>query len=99
MRTISLYEIFKADTIRNRNSVILITDQISKYNSEKIIIDFSNIEFISRSFANELQTRLKDIDFEFRNTSTIVKRMLEVSIEKPKFDHEIKIQRKKLLAS
>lgn len=86
MKTFVLYDIFKSDTLRNRTTAdALIREISSQKTSEKILLDFRNIVFVSRSFSNELLTHLDRSRFEFVNMNNSVKRMFDVAITKPKF--------------
>jgi anti-anti-sigma regulatory factor len=54
--TISVFELFKASALHSREQAKELFSTILKImrNHEPVWIDFSNIEFISRSFADEL---------------------------------------------
>ena len=96
MKTLKLYEMFNSDTLRNRSTAASIVKDMAKFKSEKIIFDFENISFISRSFAHELLSNLKekDIDFQFVNTNHVIDTMFRISSIKPKFVFSTPVKKK-----
>jgi 23S rRNA pseudoU1915 N3-methylase RlmH len=65
-----------------RSSAEEIFEKINNSDS-KIIMDFDNIEFMSRSFAQEYvyQKRISDVEIEEKNMSGIVKEMYNIVCE------------------
>jgi len=78
-KIIKLYDEF-SDNIFTRKTVSSFFDRINKLKEKEIIIDFKNIEFISRSCADEylkLKKETKKIIIE-RNLSNEIKSMFRL---------------------
>lgn len=82
-----LKSIFKTETLSTRQSVIVIDfklrEMLSENNSKKLVIDFSNISQISRSFADEilnLQKKYssKGIKISFKNMNELIAKMIDL---------------------
>ena len=57
-RTITLNKVMK--TLALRSNADLLFDSIEKSKQKQVIVDFSNIEFMSRSFAQQYLMRKKN---------------------------------------
>lgn len=74
-------------SISSRQAVKLIEDRIfafSNYNKTNVILDFSNVNFISRSFADEildLKEKLKNkkIYLKFMDTNNEINKMFKIT--------------------
>lgn len=77
MFVISLYQMFGTDTLRHRDTARKIVEGLPK--ADKVILDFANIEFASRSFLHELICDLGNRKVVFENTNDEVKHMLEIA--------------------
>lgn len=99
MKTLKLYKMFNSDTIRSRTTAMLILKDISKFKSEKIIFDFENINFVSRSFAHELLSNLNkdNKNFEFVNTNDTIDAIFRIALIKPKFVFSTPVKKKILI--
>lgn len=82
---ISLYDMFCTDTLRDRQTALLVIRRISNVPSEQPIhIDFSNITFASRSFCHELLTYLRNRDnVQIENTNKEIQLMMIAALKKP----------------
>lgn len=67
-------------TITSRKSIELLRHEIAEANHTMVIFDFTNIDFISRAFADELIHFIADncISADFQNANSIVNEMLVV---------------------
>lgn len=67
-------------TITSRKSIELLRQEIASASHATVIFDFTNIDFISRAFADELVHFIADnyISADFQNTNSIVNEMLVV---------------------
>jgi hypothetical protein len=74
-------------TITSRKSIGLLSREIVSASHSSVVFDFSNIDFISRAFADELIHFIADnsISIDFQNANSIVNEMLEV-VQKNKRD-------------
>lgn len=78
MKTFKLAERISED-IRSRSNSKIIRDYIAENANERIVLDFSNVRFISRSFADEVCQIMDDYkNVSFANTQTDVERMLSI---------------------
>ncbi|MGA3190988.1 MAG: hypothetical protein ABSD73_00560 [Candidatus Bathyarchaeia archaeon] len=82
---ISLYDMFGTNTLRDRETALLVTKRISDVPSGQTVqIDFSNIIFASRSFCHELLTFLRSRnDVQIENTNKEVQLMMIAAVKKP----------------
>ena len=78
MVEIKLYAIFHTSTLRHRESARKVVELVNKEKSSIATIDFSNIDFASRSFLHELLTDLDCKNPAFVNTSQEVKQMMSL---------------------
>lgn len=78
-KTIHIHNILPS-TITSRKAVELIKREMSLVSDSLVTFDFSNIDFISRAFADELIHFIADnnISADFQHTNTIIAEMLEV---------------------
>lgn len=79
-KTIKLAELLSTD-IRSRRNADIIRQEISKDGAQSLVIDFGNVTFISRSFADELLNVLSensDKNISLRNIASNVKTMLDM---------------------
>lgn len=79
---LKLSEVIKTNRLSTRETARKILNFLPPEMNE-YIIDFSEIEFISRSFAHEMikikrQLELQNKKIEFQNTQEVVKKMLEI---------------------
>lgn len=79
MVSLSVFHIFKTNTISNRTSADIILSYAIR-NAEIDELDFSDIEFVTRSFAHQLKTGIKTLKriVKLSNTNSAVTKMLEV---------------------
>lgn len=80
--TLKLFEIIKTNRISTREMARKFFDLLPK-EIDEYIIDFSEIEFISRSFADEIlrikkNLTLQNKKLEFQNMQESVKKMIEI---------------------
>jgi hypothetical protein len=82
---ISLCDMFRTDTLRDRQTALLAIKKISEVPVGQLVqIDFSNVIFVSRSFCHELLTYLKDRDnVQFENMNKEIQAMMIASLKKP----------------
>lgn len=78
-KTIHIHNILPS-TITSRKSLELLRQEIASANHAKLIFDFTNIDFISRAFADELIHFIADncLSADFQNANSIVNEMLVV---------------------
>ncbi|PDP58412.1 hypothetical protein [Prevotella intermedia] len=77
MKTIKIYEII-GNEVRSRSSIELIRNRMP-CNENYFIIDMGNVDFISRSFADELYNlHIDKKEVHFVNKSDTVEKMLDV---------------------
>lgn len=79
---LNIFEIIKTTRPATRESARKIFDLLPK-TANKYIFDFSNIEFVSRSFAHEIFNLKKELEVqnkkvEFQNLNEPVKKMFEI---------------------
>ena len=76
-RTINIQNYYPS-IIATRKAISILKAEISLIKGENYVFDFSNISFISRSFADELLKYIKtsDINWEFSNTNTNIQAIL-----------------------
>lgn len=86
MKKISLFNLFSTPNLRNRDLVDSIFNKINK--EKEVELDFSQIQFISKSFANELSNKIKEskTKIHLKNKNEYVRRMLKVADFKPTFN-------------
>lgn len=91
---INLYRMFRTDTLRDRQTALLVVKEISKMPvSYPVKINFERIIFASRSFCHELLTGLKDRkSVKFENMNQEIKIMMEVALRKPQVDPNIPLK-------
>ncbi len=72
-----------------RESAIKLFDKIKKSKDKTVIINFKNVEFMSRSFADEYlnQKKFTKKSIKEKNTPREVQRMLRI-VEKSKSNHK-----------
>jgi len=82
---IRLSKMFNTDTLRDRQSAMLVVERVSKLDrSASIVIDFSDIVFVSRSFCHELLSCLQSRgNIRFENVNKEIQEMMLASLEKP----------------
>lgn len=92
IKKIKLIEIIGANTISSRDVVKSFLPIIKKYPKNSIVLDFSNIDFISRSAAHELiKLKTKYFNVTFSNLADEVSEMLRIiaaNIASPKKSEE-----------
>ena len=81
--SLSLHSILKTQLVALRDSSVIIEELISNSTSNSIQLDFSNIKFISRAFAQSLIQlqdlfKFKDKQIYFSNTTESVEEMFLV---------------------
>lgn len=91
---LDLFTLFSNSTLRNRNTVKLISRKIKK--AKEVILDFEKIDFISKSFAHELKKFVKNSDKKIRmiNKNQSIRQMLLIANIRP----EIKYYKDKMKA-
>ena len=90
-----------APMISSRDVIDLLKAQVLKSDAKSVVLDFTNVDFISRSAAHELlvikeELHVKNREISFENTTKDVSEMLRVvaanralpKSEKPKFEPE-----------
>ena len=82
---VCLYDMFGTDTLRDRETALLVTKSISDAPSGQAVqIDFSHIIFASRSFCHELLTFLRNRnDVQIENANKEVQLMMIAAVRKP----------------
>jgi hypothetical protein len=82
---IKLYELFGSHALRQRETAQKVAEMVAKEpSSSKIIIDFDQIEFATRSFLNELLSDLYERDnLEFVNKNESIEQMIKISFRPP----------------
>lgn len=75
MKTINVFSIFGTE-LRSRSNAVRIKELINC--DEGTILDMDNIQFISRSFADELCNMKEDLNVKLRNVSQLVQEMLNI---------------------
>jgi len=90
MKTLYLKNIFNSPILRSRSAAQLLFRKIQALPStEKIILDFEDIDFVSRSFANELLVSLRNrANVSIVNTNSNIEEMFKVAKKKPKVHFE-----------
>lgn len=75
---IKLYDMFHTNTLRDRQTALLVVKKLSKIPSTiSITINFEKIVFASRSFCHELLVNLKNRkNLDFENTNEMVTKMM-----------------------
>ncbi len=78
IQEIKLSTLFEGN-ISTRAAVSILASQINPH-AEKVILNFSNIDFISRSFSHELLRFIENSEsiIEFKDLNTTVKTMLKM---------------------
>jgi len=91
---INLYDIFHTNTLRDRQTALVIINKLSRVpSSEPITLNFQKIIFASRSFCHELLINLKDRkNVTFNNMNEEVRKMMVVSLKKPDTNFKIPIK-------
>jgi hypothetical protein len=85
VKEVKLYQIFKTDTLRHRETARIVLKDIEKTElNERIVIDFLGISFASRSFCHELKRDLNDRDIVFVNMLPEVEQMMHIAFMKPR---------------
>ena len=76
---IQMDKIFPA-FVSSRKSIILLQNNFSFNKKEKYVFDFQGIDFISRSFADELLKFVEkgDISYEIKNMNSTIKDLFNV---------------------
>lgn len=70
-KIILLTEIFKSSSLITRRAARELFDVISESEDKKIILDFNKIEFASRSFFDELNSKMSEIKLLGKNIEII----------------------------
>lgn len=79
---ICLYDMFGTDTLRHRETARKVVELIEKdANASDIVIDFSRIDFASRSFLHELICDLGSKKVNFENRNSDVKQMMDIILK------------------
>ena len=88
---IKLYELFGSHALRQRETAQKIVEMIAKEpRSSKVIIDFDQIEFATRSFLNELLSDLYNRgNLEFINKNDSIEQMMKISFRPPGHDSSV----------
>jgi anti-anti-sigma regulatory factor len=79
-RTIKIVELLSTD-IRSRNNADYVRKEIEKTNAQHVILDLSNVSFVSRSFADELLNVIAeshDKEITLAHLSDEVKTMIDL---------------------
>lgn len=81
-RTIDITSVIAVD-LRSRSTVHDLLQLIQNSGEKKVVLDFSKVEFATRSFVDEfynvfIKQPVKGVDVEFANMPTDLKEMLEV---------------------
>ncbi|MDP2335943.1 MAG: hypothetical protein Q8N05_05755 [Bacteroidota bacterium] len=78
-KTINIHE-FLPSTITTRMAVELLSLEVPKESHSSVTFDFTNIDFISRAFADELIQFIADnnISADFQHANAIITEMLAV---------------------
>lgn len=80
---ICLYDMFGTDTLRHRETARKVVELIEKdANDSSIVIDFSRIDFASRSFLHELLCDLGSRKVVFENRNNDVKQMMDIILKR-----------------
>lgn len=71
---------YLSSTITSRKAVEVIKSEIPLVDNTAVTFDFTNIEFISRAFADELIHLIEDrgISADFKNANAVITEMLTV---------------------
>ena len=79
MFVVKLYDMFCTDTLRHRDTArkVVETLKMEPFTSQ-IVIDFSKIDFASRSFLHELLMDLGTRKVAFENRNDEVRQMMEI---------------------
>ena len=75
MLVVKLYDMFRTDTLRHRETARQVLELINRQVNDKIEIDFSKIDFASRSFLHELLCGLNGREVDFLNANEEVEQM------------------------
>ena len=88
---ISLYDMFHTDTLRDRQTALLIIREICEMPaSNPITVDFDKIVFASRSFCHELVMNLRDRkNVSFENVNEEILKMFIAVQTKPHISHKL----------
>jgi len=90
---IRLNELLGTDTLRHRETAQIVLRKIANSpESSKIVINFMNISFVSRSFFHELLKGLRTLkiqDVLFVNENSEIKQMRKLAFSKPRVDYKI----------
>lgn len=78
-KSINIYQ-YLSSTITSRKAVEVIKSEIPLVSNTAVTFDFTNIEFISRAFADELIHFIEDkgINANFKNANAVINEMLAV---------------------
>jgi predicted RNA binding protein with dsRBD fold (UPF0201 family) len=93
---IDLYEMFKTDTLRHRDTARKVLEISKAPPTTEIIIDFQGIIFASRSFCHELRNGLNERKVTYENMSPEVNEMMQIVRIKPKIKPRKTFNHKKL---
>jgi len=97
VKEVKIYQIFKTDTLRHRETARIVLEDIEKTKlDERIVIDFSGISFASRSFCHELKRDLNGRDVIFVNMLSEVEQMMRIAFTKPRVKLDIPSEPKRL---
>lgn len=80
---ISVYDIVKSNDLMTRAAARAVGDEVSRLHAHSVDLDFTSIEALSRSFADEILRVQRDcmkagITVQFVNTPHDVERMLDM---------------------
>jgi len=91
---INLHDLFRTDTLRDRQTALVIIKKLSRAPpSEPITLNFEKIIFASRSFCHELLVNFKDKKtVTFKNMNEEVRKMMIASLKKPDTNFKIPIK-------
>lgn len=76
---LKLFELFKTDTLRHRETARIVVELLYKQEDEQKILNFDRIEFASRSFLHELLSDIGDKKVTFLNASREIKEMTKIA--------------------
>lgn len=96
MMQIDLYDMVRTNTLRDRQTALLVVKRVKKIPSPiAVTLNFDKIVFASRSFCHELLINLRDRkNVEFENTNETVTKMMIAVLKKPRFNLDIPLKLK-----
>lgn len=79
MKTLKIFELIGSEGRSRVNVAKLGLETLSV--SEEIVLDFSNVNFLSRSFTDEVVTQLHERKYAIKNSNTVIANMFKAVID------------------